>query len=80
MPEANPRGGRRTPAPATYDNQVPAGRLAAAETVITPLVVDPVAVPRERSKRGAVTTVIVLMVIVAIVGGVALAIMGAMLA
>jgi hypothetical protein len=58
-------------------------RLAAAETVLTPAVIDPVTVPHgsARPKRGrAATVLIVLMVLIAIGGGVALAIIGAMLA
>jgi hypothetical protein len=53
--------------------------LAAAETVVTPAVADS---PRgaARPRRTAATVLVVLMVLIAIGGGVALAIIGAMLA
>jgi len=72
--------GRRTPPAQTGYNEP---RLAAAETVLTPAVIDPVTVPHgsARPRRsGAATVLIVLMVLIAIGGGVALAIIGAMLA
>jgi len=72
--------GRRTPPAQTGYNEP---RLAAAETVLTPAVIDPVTVPHgsARPRRsGAATVLIVLMVLIAIGGGVALAIIGAVLA
>jgi hypothetical protein len=53
--------------------------LAAAETMVTPAVADP-ARGAARPRRTAVTVLVVLMVLVAIGGGIALAIIGAMLA
>lgn len=87
--------GRRTyPGPATGSSESLSSErlavLAAAETAVTPaVVVDPLVAPHTaarpsaaaRPKRGAAATVlVVLMVIVAIGGGVALAAIGAMLA
>jgi hypothetical protein len=67
--------GRRTP-PAYGD---PLAALAEAATVVTtPVVIDPTPRTSARPKRGAALTVlVVLMVLVAIGGGIALAVIGA---
>jgi hypothetical protein len=70
--------GRRTQ-PAYGEQSERLAALAAAETVVTNAVADPVR-GAARPRRTAVTVVVMLMVLVAIGGGIALAIIGAMLA
>ena len=68
--------GRRTPAgPGGYNEP----RVAAAETVLVDAITSPHA-PARPKRSGAATVLVVLMVLVAIGGGIALAIIGAMLA
>jgi hypothetical protein len=79
QPEPGLSGRRTQPA---YGEQLSSERfaaLAAAETVVTAAVADP-ARGAARPRRTAVTVLVVLMVLVAIGGGIALAIIGAMLA